>query len=306
MNAIIPDLKFLIPFDNQYFLLGINLIQNLIDCKVDKHKIYVVDFGLNKNQLDFFSDAQIQVLKTPAHLIGCHPYKLKSHLSDYIKENQIHRGYLVQLDADMLLLKNPEEELFNIIHAMEMANTQIAICPDMGPKNKETIEIGPSIANFVALYSCPIFKKLLPIKSMSGSYLNTGFVIYAPTFDLENFQNIADHMIGEVVWEQNAINLICAINPSIVYSLDPNVWNLHGKLMENYSGDLGTVIVHITSSTPNSINTGPIHLQIGEKSLEAFYYRQAKNQTVFSIQQQMLSSLLARNRGLFLKHLAIN
>lgn len=306
MKFIAPDIKFLIPFDGHYFLLGINLVQNLIDCNVDNGKIYVVDYGLSKNQLNFLMDAHIQVLKTPAHLIGSHPYKLKSHLSDYVVENQIQRGYLVQLDADMLLLKNPEEELLNIIHKMEMSKAQIALCPDMGPKNRESIEIGPSIENFISLYPCPIFKNLLAAESMASPYLNTGFVIYAPTFDLENFQNIADQMIGEVVWEQNAINLIYAINPSIVYLLDPNIWNLHGKLMENYSGDSGTLIVHITSSTPNSINTGPIKLQIGEKSLESFYYRQAKNQTVFSIQQQMLNSLLARNQALFLKHLAIN
>lgn len=300
------DLKYLIPFDRQYFLLGINLIQNLIDCKIPANKIFVVDFGLKSNQLDFLSEASIEVLRTPPHLIGSHPYKLKSHLADYLQAHPLKRGYLIQLDADMLLLKNPETELTEIIQAMEQAHAQIALCPDMGPKNTHSGEIGPSIKDFVARYPCPVFQKLLPKLSLQNPYLNTGFVIYAPTFDLTYFQEIADQMAGEVVWEQNAINLICASHPDTVYPLNPKDWNLHGKLMEEYDVSQHPFFIHITSATPNSISTGPIHLQIKQQALESFYFRQAHNSAVLSIQDTMLKSLLERNQALFLKHLTIS
>lgn len=306
MKIATPNIKFLIPFDAKYFLLGVNLIQNFIDCQVEAGKIIVVDYGLNQNQISFLNDAGVQILKTPQNLIGSHPYLLKSHLSDYLSENPFERDYLVQLDADMLLLRNPESELMPIINEMERLNAHIALCPDMGPKNRGQAEIGPSLENFLSLYECPKFRKLLTPKNLNTSYFNTGFTIYSPKFNLVDFQKIADQMIGEVVWEQNAMNCVIANNPQIVYPLDPKLWNLHGILMDQFSKNDNPVIIHITSPTPNAINVGPLELNIGEYKLETFYFRQSNNQSIKAIQDSMLQSLLERNQALFIKYLTVN
>ena len=273
-----------------------NLIQNCIDLGIDKTRIYIVDYGLTANQKAFLNELEIRVLAMPANLINAHPYKLKSHLFDCLLFNKIEPEFLVQLDADMIMLHNPESALNEVITRMAAENISIALCQDMGPSK--------NILEFAATYRCPIFKDSLSPTELLAPYLNSGFVIYSPHFNLQEFQNIADAMEGEVVWEQNALNTICAKNPNSLLLLDPSNWNMHGILIEQFKGDSNPFLLHITSPTPNSIGTGFANFSIGEVSLEPFYYRELRiNPYVHQLQTAMIKNLLIKNSALFIRHL---
>ena len=294
-----PRFQYLISFDKNYFFLGINLIQNCIDLEIDKSKIYVVDYGLSKNQIDFLNELGIRVLARPEHLQDAHPYKLKSHLFDFLSFNQIERDFLVQLDADMIMLNNPNSALTMIITQMIEQSLTIAICQDVGPSK--------NILEFASTYRCPLFKDSLSPDELLRPYLNSGFVIYSPNFDLQEFQRIADEMQGEVVWEQNALNTICAKNPNSLLMLDPSIWNMHGILIEKFNGDTSPFLLHITSPTPNVIGTGFVNLSIGDIALEPVFYRELRiNPYVYKLQTAMIQNLLIKNADLFICHFSKN
>ncbi|WP_280767892.1 hypothetical protein [Polynucleobacter sphagniphilus] len=279
--------------------MGINLVQNCLDLGIDKSKVYIVDYGLTQNQIDFLNELEIRILARPEHLLDAHPYKLKSHLFDFLSFNDIERDFLVQLDADMIMLNNPDSALKMIVSKMIEENLLIAICQDVGPSK--------NILEFASTYRCPNFKESLSPDELLNPYLNSGFVIYSPHFNLKEFQDIADAMEGEVVWEQNALNTICAKNPNSLLMLDPSIWNMHGILIEQFNGDTNPFLLHITSPTPNSIGTGFINFHIGDVALEPVFYRELLvNPYVHNLQTSMIQNLLTKNANLFIHHFAKN
>ena len=285
---------YLIPFDNKYFLLGISLIHNFKSLLMNRSSIHVMDFGLTSNQVDFLKELGVNVLKTPTHLIGAHPYTLKANLISFLTENDLTNRYIIFMDADMILLKNPEAELKQIIQSMQAANKEIAVCQDMGSTE--------SIGKFISAHrpKCLTFAQLASEQYYSKPYLNIGFVIFAPTFDFLRFKNLSDQMEGEVCWEQNAINLMCAENEPILFPLDSRLWNVHANLLSSYTSNDSPFIIHITST--NGLVQGMLDICVGQVKFE-FFYRYFKNQHIMNHQENTLKYLTEESGHLFLKYL---
>ena len=285
---------YVIPFDKKYFLLGICLLHNFRKLSVDCSLIFVPDFGLTVDQINFLNAFGVTVLKPPTHLVGTHPYKQKANLAYFLAKNGLLGRYIIFLDADMILLKNPESELRKIIQAMSTNNKKIAVCEELEPTE--------TLGEFVKVHDfhCSRFARFVAGKWEAKPYLNIGFTIFAPTFDFNKFQQYADQMEGEVCWEQNAINIMCIEDETILYMLDSKVWNVHAKLLNTYALSDEPFILHLTSSDAESLVEGVMVFGVGENKVE-FFYRSFKNQFIVNHQMETLKKLADESGDLFLK-----
>jgi hypothetical protein len=285
---------YLVPFDKKYFLFGLSLLTNLKQYLDDFENVFVLNFGLTKNQLDFLYEFGVAVIPLPVELTGAHPYKLKSNLITFLRNRKLLDRWIVLLDADMLLLKSPVDEIGAVISQMKVGKNTVALCQDMGPAE--------SISAFLKIFERRTlkFKKYVSELNISSPYLNIGFVIFSPQFNFYEFKYLADRMEGEMCWEQNAINLMC-LEGSNCLILDAKIWNLHGApLVDEYSDKDNPYIIHITS-TPNNLVQGQLELMIDGVAL-TFFYRYIKNIKVLQIQRNFLEKLIAENGELLLKH----
>jgi hypothetical protein len=286
---------YLVPFDKKYFLLGLSLLANLKKYIHDFENVFVLDFGLTKNHLEFLEEFGVSVIPCSRELVGSHPFKLKSSLIVFLRNKKLLGRWVVLLDADMLILKSPVDEIHSLILEMTKNKNKISICKDMG--GCETV------SHFLDLYKngTPKFKRYSSESALSLPYLNIGFVIFSPDFNFYEFKYLADCMEGDICWEQNAINLMCLEGLSHLL-LDPKKWNLHGShLLEKYSEADDPFIIHMTSATDILVQ-GPFDLMV-EGEAYTFYYRYIKNQAIVSMQRNFLNELADQNSKLFLKYL---
>ena len=285
---------YLVPFDKKYFLLGLSLLANLKLYIHDFENVFVLDYGLTKNQLDFLKEYGVDVIPIPMELSGAHPYKLKSNLVIFLRNKNLLGRWIVFLDADMLLLRSPVNEIDALISQMIANKNTVALCQDMGPAD--------SVATFLDNYEhgTPKFKELASRLNITTPYCNIGFVIFSPQFNFYEFKYLADRMEGEICWEQNAINLMCLEGLSHLL-LDAKKWNLHGgRLLDEYSERDDPYIIHLTSSTGNLVE-GPFDLMVDGTAI-TFFYRYIKNMKIVQLQRNFLEKLATANSALLLKY----
>ena len=285
---------YLVPFDGKYFLLGLSLLVNLKLHLQNFENVFVLDFGFTKNQLYFLEDFGVNVIPIPRELVGAHPYKLKSNLITFLRNGKLLGRWIVFLDADMLLLKSPVDEISALISQMQDGKNTVALCQDMGPCE--------SVASFLDNFQhgTSKFKECASELNLSMPYFNIGFVIFSPKFNFYEFKYLADKMEGEICWEQNAINLMCLEGLNYLL-LDAKKWNLHGgRLLDEFSDNDDPYIIHLTSSTNNLVQ-GPFDLAVDGVNL-TFFYRYIKNMKIVQLQRKFLEKLASENRALLLKH----
>lgn len=285
---------YLVPFDKKYFLLGLSLLANLKLYIHDFENVFVLDYGLTKNQLDFLEEYGVDVILIPMELAGAHPYKLKSNLIIFLRNRKLLGRWIVFLDADMLLLKSPVNEIDDLISQMISNKNTIALSQDMGTAD--------SVAAFLDNYGhgTPKFKEYVSRLNITTPYCNIGFVIFSPEFNFYEFKYLADRMEGEICWEQNAINLMCLEGLNHLL-LDAKKWNLHGgRLLDEYSERDDPYIIHLTSSTDNLVE-GPFDLMVDGTAI-TFFYRYIKNMKIVQLQRNFLEKLATTNSALLLKY----
>ena len=285
---------YLVPFDEKYFLFGLTLLTNLKQYVHNFKNVIVLDFGLAKKELDFLEDFGVSVIPMPSELSGAHPYKLKSNLVTYLRNRKLLDRWIILLDADMLLLKSPVDEIDTLILQMKANKNTLALCQDMGPAES----ISAFLDNYKHLTSR--FKEFTSALNISMPYCNIGFIIFSPQFDFYKFKYLADRMEGDVSWEQNAINLMCLEGLSYLL-LDVKKWNLHGgRLLDEYSEKDDPYFIHLTSSTGNLVS-GPFDLMVDGIAL-TFFYRYIKNIKIVQLQRNYLEKLVAENGALLLRY----
>ena len=123
---------YLVPFDKKYFLLGLSLLANLKKYIHDFENVFVLDFGLTKNHLEFLEEFGVSVIPCSRELVGSHPFKLKSSLIVFLRNKKLLGRWVVLLDADMLVLRSPVDGIHSLILEMTKNKNKIAICKDMG------------------------------------------------------------------------------------------------------------------------------------------------------------------------------
>ena len=284
------EVKYLIPFDSRYFLMGAALLQNFISLGVKKSDIFTLDYGLDKNQISFIETLGLEVLGIPAYLKGSHPFKVKANLIGFLRERSILNKWLVLLDADMVLLCNPTNDIQAIIKSLAHNNQKLAICQDMGPaKNvKEFLNNYPETTKR--------FRKLLPEDYLEEPYLNTGFIIFSENFDFYKWQYLASLMEGETIWEQNAMNLLCAEEKSFQI-IPAKTWNCHGDtLLNTFDSDNPPFLLH-TTGTNNSVLSGDYLIPV-ENGILKYYYRHPVNVDAKIVHSNSIQRLIDKNRPL--------
>lgn len=285
---------YLIPFDSKYFLLGLSLLSNLKSYLNSFEMVYVLDFGLTKNQIGFLKEYGVNIAPIPEELVGAHPYKIKSNIVTYLRNTNLLGRWIVFLDADILLLRSPVEDIAKLIATMSSSKSKLAICQDMGPADS----VGAFLDRFQN--GTAKFKQYAKSYNLSLPYCNIGVVIFAPDFNFYEFKYLSERMEGEICWEQNAINLMCLEGLNCLL-LDPKIWNLHGsRLLDEYSEKDNPYIIHLTSSTDNLVQ-GPFDLMVEGKPF-TFYYRYIKNMKIVQLQRQLLEKLAIDTAPLFLKY----
>ncbi|MEI7494562.1 MAG: hypothetical protein WCJ92_08235 [Alphaproteobacteria bacterium] len=207
--------------------------------------------------------------------------------------------WIVLLDADMLLLKNPVENINSIVLKMKKDDNKIALCQDMG----SSVTVAQTVEQFLNIFGdrTPIFKENTLTLDISRPYLNSGFVIFSTKFDFYEFKYHADLMEGDMIWEQNAINLMCLEGLNYLL-LDAKKWNLHGsKLLNSYSAGDDPFIIHMTGDS-DSLDMGLFDITIDSTTIK-FYYRYVKNKEIFNLQINFIQKLVNENVILFSKYL---
>jgi len=285
---------YLIPFDANYFLLGLSLLTTMRKQLGKLDNVCVLDFGLQEQQITFLKAYGVTVIEMAPELADCDPFKLKANLNTYLRSHSLLGRWLVLLDADMLMLKSPVQAIDALITQMQQEGQHLALCQDMGP--------AANVAQFVELFSWRNiqFSKCTEPFDLSVPYLNIGFVIFSPEFDFDRYHSTAYGMQREICWVQNAMNLMCLQGVSHLL-LDPKQWNVHGgRLLDAFSEKDDPYILHLTSDTDCLIQK-PVDLQIGGQNF-TFPYRFTSNPAIQEIQDRVLESLVRENTSLFLKY----
>jgi hypothetical protein len=233
-----------------YFLMCGTLMESL-----DRHfpliPFLVMDFGLSEGQKEFFR-MRGMLLPMPAGFAkGEHPFKLKSSLGTYLGEDF---GVPVWIDADIIAIGDGTDAVFELAEAMAAGGQRFAIASDQGIPGAGPPTLAancrdmlmPALSGFVRDHP----------QTAQRPYLNTGVVMFREADTLADWRTTAEAFSGDQVWEQNAFNALCHLDPDRVRMLDARTWNAHGGLLDAISIDtngsrcdgMACYFAHATSS----------------------------------------------------------
>jgi hypothetical protein len=213
--------------------------------------LYVCDLGLSELQRDYLRRTR-RLLERPAgQLPGRHPWYYKAALGEYTK--CLGADFVVWLDADLIILH-------------DIAPLVRDLCAEMQAKDQIVAAAGSEAFVFGAIQwldHARGFKRAISALDTKFPYLNSGVIICRSGEFLARWAARCDALPYELLFEQNAFNLVAYEQPERIYVLDPWVWNLCGTpfrsahIVPNGEGlavlaQSGRVnILHATSNEPD-------------------------------------------------------
>jgi hypothetical protein len=208
------------------------LLQSVRETAPDANLVFC-DFGLTPAQRGFVERRCKLATNSylPEHRL--HPWLRKGSLVDFMSgEFEV----AVWIDADMLLLDDPRDELGAIIDDMAAKNQSIAACPDAPSLTLDRYMIWCTTAGA----HIDQFRRDLHQRRISGAhnYLNSGFFVVRSRRWLKDWKQATLAAVpDEYLFEQNAFNVMAWREPIKVRSLDTARWNAHGPILARIGVD---------------------------------------------------------------------
>ncbi len=260
----------------------------------------ICDFGLTEAQQRFLT-SRYQLATLPNRAAdGRHSWYDKASLGDFIAGDP---DAVVWVDADMIVTSDPRPPVAAILAEMKRDGHRVAACPD---------DSGHRLDDFLRWASadgkdCVQFRRLLDQAQIGREcpYLNSGFFVVTSRQWLEDWKAATFEIGIELLFEQNAFNVVAWRHPEGVRILDARRWNVHNAALGRISFGEGEVILcddqhvavlHATSKDDEHIHFKVVHFSLGETPasirLKAF-----RHPRLSEMQLGLLSRLLARNSG---------
>jgi hypothetical protein len=230
----------------------------------------VCDFGLTPEQRRFLA-ARNQLAALPSRAEeGRHSWYDKASLTDFIEGDP---DVVVWVDADMIVTSDPRPLVAAIVEEMRRDGQCVAACLD---------DSGHSLDDFLRWAAgdgnpCPRFAQLLERDGIGRErpYLNSGFFIVTSRPWLEAWKAATFEIGTELLFEQNAFNLVAWRAPGSVRLLNAQRWNLHNDALGRVTFVDGSpaplcdgepvAVLHATAKSETHIHFKVVHFTLGEK-----------------------------------------
>lgn len=191
----------------QLLLLGGSLRRHSPDLA-----LHVCDFGLTEPQRAYVR-RRFVLLDKPADIRPRHPWDFKANLGRYTAA--VPCDAVIWIDADMIVVADIARPLQELLEAMIADQQAVAVA-----------DSGFTIGGHMAGNPAPSFDALMNGLDHSAPYLNSGFFLCrAPGF-LEIWAAQTARMSFELLYEQNAFNLVVLGSRRQVRVIDRFRWNL--------------------------------------------------------------------------------
>lgn len=180
--------------------------------------LHVCDFGLTDPQRHFLRRKGM-LLEMPAGMEGRpHPWHYKAALGRYVAG--LSWDAVVWLDADLIVLTDIGPRLAELYAGMRECGHILAVAGTGATIGEQlTIERAPHFADLVARFEL----------DRRALYVNSGFFLCRSAEFLLQWSALCDTMPMEVLFEQNAFNLVALAKPGGVRIVDLLQWNLCGN-----------------------------------------------------------------------------
>jgi len=181
-------------------------------------KLHVCDFGLTEPQRRFLRRKGV-LLEMPAGMAGrSHPWHYKAALGRYVAG--LGWDAVVWLDADLIVLTDIGPLLAELYLGMRERGHILAVAGTGATIGQQlTIEKAPHFADLVVRFNL----------DRGAIYLNSGFFMCRSAEFLQQWSALCDTMAIEILFEQNAFNLVALTKPGGVQVVDLLRWNLCGN-----------------------------------------------------------------------------
>jgi hypothetical protein len=261
----------------------------------------VCDFGLTPAQRRFLA-ARRQLATLPKRPEeGRHSWYDKASLGDFIDGDP---ETVVWVDADMIVTSDPRPLVAAILVEMTRDGHCIAACPD---------DSGHDLGHFLRWASdggndCVQFRRVLDQSQIDRGrpYLNSGFFIVTSRRWLEDWKATTFAIGTELLFEQNAFNVVAWRHPDSVRLLDARRWNAHNDALGRLSFEDGgavplcddqpVAILHATSQNDSHIHFKVVHFALGGTPA-AVRIKAFRHKRLSEMQLGLLSRFLAQNDG---------
>lgn len=292
LGKIKMNYKYLIPIDAKYFFMGAVMLNTLKKNGTELSKVFVLDFGLSKRQISFLIDFGVKVLPRPNGFESFHPYKMKSHLKDFIK-SELSNDFFILMDADMIVLKSLDKQIEKELSDMESNSYKISLCQDMGA--------GRTIEDFINNFeNTKRFESLIDVSHYKLPYLNIGFTIFSNQFDFDRWTYLTSKTEGDICYEQSAINVMCAGNTDHKI-LNSHEYNYHGHdLLSKYNQNTTPSVIHFTSHRDSTVHIKQEIVVSGKKF--RCYTKSASNRLLQDLHRKIIDSFINDQGALLIRH----
>jgi hypothetical protein len=267
----------------------------------------ICDFGLNQRQRRFLEARYRLAVRPAATEDGQHAWYQKASLLDFAVGGP---DAVVWIDADMIVTRDPRPLISEILAEMSRDGHCVAVCRD---------DTGFDLDQFLQWTAndgrkCVRFAELIESRNVSAQcpYLNSGFFIVTLRPWLEAWKATAFEIGRELLFEQNAFNVVAWRRPDSVRILDARQWNVHGSALgrtvvdDRGTGllcdDMSVVILHAASTKENT----PVHQKTVDFVLgstpASVPLRLFRHPRLSEIQLNLFRRFLARNESEMAKY----
>jgi len=293
------DICFITGINEGYFLLCGMLMESL-----DRHfplvPLHVMDFGLSDPQREFFRRLGM-LLPLPAGLNrDDHPYKLKGAMRDYLDESL---GAPIWIDADIIALRDGTAELHARWDEMDAAGQDFALTGAYGRPDglAETLEFVTAAQHMPRLSA---FVRTNPALGQRA-YVNAALIFFRHIDVISGWRAASEAYEGDACWEQNALNGMLDEHLSQALLLDARIWNMHGSLIDQLSGDVGnllcggerTIFAHAASPILGHLDEGVMDFNFGAHSYRNFV-KLFHHAALRELQMEYLTAFIHNHREL--------
>lgn len=296
MNAASPaEPRFVTGADEKYFYMC-GILHESLRKFLPGFPLYVMDFGLSAGQRRILRENGM-LLPLPAGLeAGMHPFRLKSSMDRYVSAMP---GPWIWIDADMMAVRDSSAEVHTLCKGLRQDGARLAMARDMGPDR--------TLGSFSRRYETPRLRtRLLADPQLDAApYLNSGIVFFPDNTPLPGWRALAAELEPDVLWEQNALNLIAHGAANACRILDSRKWNAQASLLDGIVFDADGIrcageqanFLHATSSTQHHLAEFRFSARLDGQS-QPGYARLFTRPELREMQTALLAQFLQRHPSL--------
>lgn len=208
-------------------------------------ELLVCDFGLTHQQREYFNHRSM-LLDMPSHIKALHPWHYKAALGSYV--SALETEAIVWIDADMIILSDIRAGTEAVLEDMKRRG---AICAATSSN---------SLGEQLSAERTPHFAELASSLDHRSPYVSSGIFLCRSRELFAAWERVTNTFPMEMLFEQNAFNLVTLSQSQYLHVIDTLTWNICGPQLRDaevlyreqnmvvQAGSTEAKILHFTSS----------------------------------------------------------